>query len=179
MPVTSSLTMNILAEVNWNYQNTGFELSTTKDLGRERILRALAGGTADNQADLLWHDQRTVTLATVTDDIDLAGALTDPFGQTVTFVKIRALLIYNRETTTGENLLIGGAGAANNAWATLFNGDQDAKITLAPTGVLLLTAPVDGYSVTAGSQDILRVVHDGTTTGGDIVYDIVVAGTTA
>ena len=134
------------------------------------IIDALANGTAADQADLLFWDKRT--LAATSEELDLAGGLTDAFGNTLTFVKIKGILIHNRSTTATENLAVGGAAA--NAFANWVASATDI-LNVGPSGMLLLWSPMDGYAVTAGTGDLLKI-DAGTDT---ITYDILLLGTSA
>src|SRR4051812_29045516 len=73
----------------------------------------LATGTAVDCADVVWSDQRTLALSTA-ESLDLAGSLTNAFGTTLTFVKVKAIYIQNTETRAGAILAVGGA--ASNAF---------------------------------------------------------------
>jgi hypothetical protein len=133
----------------------------------------------------VWRDTRLITPSTATDDLDLAGGLTDAFGNTLTFSRVKLVKIENLGTkngerdytvVTGEKLLVGGAGAGGNAWAAWANGDQDAKVTVDGGGVFLIYAPqAPGYAVTAGTGDVLRVALSGSGSNS-IYYDIVIFG---
>lgn len=180
-----SLELDARAKVRWTYEDAG-DISTPADDDSLTVLTELTHGAGDGQVNRMYRARRTVTLATGTDLLDLSGSLLGQFGNTVILVELKVLLIVNRgepdgagswTETPGQDLLIGGAGAGNNAIAAFFNGDQDAKLTLRSGGILLLTAPNDGYTVLPGSQDVLQIDHDGSeASGGDIEYDIVLAG---
>src|SRR3990167_1265675 len=49
-------------------------------------------GAGAGHADLVWSDQRTLT-ASATEDLDLAGVLSDAFGAALTFARIKALIV--------------------------------------------------------------------------------------
>jgi len=147
----------------------------------------LTSGKGDNQCDTLWVARRTLTLASGTDLLDLRGGLADQYGNTIEFTSIKVLMVHNRGVvagdtddttatpTAGEDLLIGGAGG--DAWASLFNGDQDAQLLLRSDGKIGLCAPRDGYSISPATHDILQIEHAGSeASGGDISYDIAIAG---
>lgn len=121
----------------------------------------------------LWADRRFVTTSTGTDDLDLAGSLTNFFGETITFATIRVLVIFNRAIVAGDDIDIGGAAA--NPITSILDGSGTAKMTVRASGLLVLTAPMDGYAVAGGSADTLRVTHAGSSEA--ITYDIVVIGT--
>ena len=182
--MAETLTAQIDARVSWNFKKA-LDNSTTKDQDKMRYLRALAAGTGDNQVDQMWHDQRTLSPGSTTDDLDLAGGLTNVFGTTVTFAVLKVLYVHNlgvrtsdtvQTPTDGEDLQVGGQGTeAMNAW---LNANDAAELTLRSGGELLVTAPMDGYTVTAGTADILRILHDGIGVE-DIVYNIFLAGVKA
>lgn len=158
--------------------NTSGEYSSAAAPYYERIANlaktltlALTNGTSSNQADLLYEGSGTVD--STGSALDLAGSLTDPLGSTLTFVEVVAILIVNTETATTRNLLIGGAAA--NAFATPF-ADSSDKLSLGSGGILLLTSPVDGWAVTAGTGDQLKLAAGGAYTVG---YAIVLIGRSA
>jgi hypothetical protein len=53
---------------------------------------ALATGTGSSQADKVFSDQRTLA-ASASEDLDLAGGISDALGVTVTFAKVKAIMI--------------------------------------------------------------------------------------
>lgn len=115
------------------------------------LVAQYASGTNANQQDVLWED--TGSLAATTVDIDLRGSLTDKFGAAANFAKVTALIIKVNTTTTGHTLTVGGG---SNPWITWLGATGD-KIVIGAGGVLILTAPVDGFAATAGTGDILRL----------------------
>lgn len=167
-----TLTGDLNVTTAWAYQNAE-DLSSVKDTKALKILeQKWSDGTGPNQINIMYRARRTVTLATTTDDIDLAGVLTDAFGDTINFTHIKEIVILNLATVSGEDLLIGGAAA--NAWSQPFNGSATAKDDCWASGIWVRTAPLSGIPVTAGSSDTLRVTHNGSV--GDIDYDIVIKG---
>jgi hypothetical protein len=92
-------------------------------------------------------------------------------GATLTFTKIKAILVKAAEGNT-NNVVVGGA--ASNGWVGPF-GDVSDTVAVKPGGTLLLVAPnAAGYAVTAGTGDILKVANSGAGTG--VTYDIVIVG---
>lgn len=124
-------------------------------------------GTGTLQADLQFYDTRTLTGAS--ESLDLAGGLADVFGNTLTFADVKSLYIKNTSTAKGEDLLVGGAAA--NALATPF-GDSSDKIRIRAEGHISLAAPRDGYAVTGGTGDLLKIDPGADT----ITYDIIILG---
>ena len=164
MASSLAVTLNmILSSVHTN----AFDLSTPSENLRLDLTDTLANGTSADQANEMWHDRRS--LAATTESIDLAGSLTNIFGETLTFTSIVALIIHNRNTTVGHTLTIGGAAA--NAF-TLF-ADTSDKYVLGPNGVFMVWEPsAAGKTVTAATGDILKMDAGANT----ISYDIIVIG---
>ncbi len=147
------------------------DLSTPNDTLILNLADALASGTAIDQADLLFHDERT--LAATSEELDLAGGLTSSFGATLTFVKIKGILIRNTSETAGDILAVGGAAA--NAFANWVGNTSDI-VNVGPNGFLLLWNPsLAGYGVTAGTADLLKIDAGANT----ITYEIMLIGTSA
>lgn len=165
-------TLALTASVNfvWQYQNV-LDLLTAKADANLTYDTALTNGTgAVDTADLIFTDTRT--LAATTENLDLAGGLTDAFGNTLTFARIKGLFIHNTNTTAGNNLTIGGA--ASNAFP-LF-ADTTDKYTIGPDGNLLILEPsAAAKAVTAGTGDILKMDAGSST----IVYKIIIVGSSA
>lgn len=131
----------------------------------------LTDGTGLDNADLIFWDTRTVTNGTP-DDLDLAGGLTDAFGNTLTFVKVKGIMIVNNSATAGEILTLGGDANGFINWLNPATATQK----VGPGGVLQLHLPsAAGYAVTAATGDILQIAAD----AGSISYDIILIGTSA
>jgi hypothetical protein len=134
---------------------------------------SLATGTGANQADKVFSDQRTLG-ASATEDLDLAGGLTDALGDTITLARVKAILIYAAAANT-NNVQVGGAAANQFVnWVA----DATDKINVRPGGLLLLVAPdATAYAVTAATGDLLRI---GNSAGGtSVTYDIIIVGASA
>ncbi|MEU3098512.1 hypothetical protein ABZ690_28100 [Streptomyces sp. NPDC006967] len=156
------------------------ELSSSLDLGTGRAPQSLArkmqlaDGTGAGAADLVWSDRRTIA-ASGSEDLDLAGALTDAFGATVTFARIKGLVIAAAAANT-NNVVVGAASATQ--WATLFNAA--GTVTLRPGAFLAVgtgEADATGYAVTASTGDLLKVANSSSGTG--VTYDIHIIGASA
>ena len=130
-------------------------------------------GTGLNQADRLFVDERTVN-ASSNDDIDLAGVLTDIYGQTITNAELAALLIYS-EPTNLSNLTV---GLGSNPFLGFLGGTTPTLGPIRPGGLFLLASPdAAGIgTVGAGSSDILRIANG---SGGTATYTIGLLGRSA
>lgn len=131
---------------------------------------ALSSGTGANQASNTFHDQRTIT-ASSSESLDLAGTLTNAFGVTLTFTKIKAVIIHAAAANVND-VLVGGA--ASNAWLG-WVGDVTDVVKVKPGGTLVWIAPdVNGGAVVASTGDLLKVANS--SSGTSIVYDITIIG---
>lgn len=169
MSLISRVTMELIATLT---SSTDFSTPAAPYDLRQQF--DYTSGTGAGQADRIWVDQRTLAAST-TEDIDLAGGVTDPFGAAITFVKIKALLIRAAGTNT-NNVVVGAA--ASNAWAALLG--TTGTLTIRPGmafKVAVSTADATGLAVVAGTGDLLKVANSGAGTG--VTFDIGVIGTSA
>lgn len=155
-------------------------LTSTPDLAKaqstisvERSV-SLLNGTLAGQADRVWKDTGTIA-ASGTTDIDLAGTLTDDFGATVTFARVKGLIISAAAANT-NNVVVGAA--ATNAWTALLGATHTIQIRPGASICLLAgSADLTGYAVVAGTGDTLRLANSGA--GTLVTYDIAVLGCSA
>lgn len=131
--------------------------------------KSFTNGTGADKIQAIFSDTRSLTTG-ANEDLDLAGSLTSALGATITFTKVKALLISSAAANT-TNLSVGPA--ASNGWAAAF-GDASDKIVVRPGGMLLLTAPdANGLAVTAGTGDLLNIANSA---GATASYDIIILG---
>lgn len=124
-------------------------------------------GDGAGEADLIWSDTRTVA-GSGTDSLDLAGALTGPLGGTLTFARIKGLLVAASQANTTELRV---TRPAANAVPLL---SAAAYIPVAPGGVFCWLDPsAAGVAVTADTGDMIDIVNGG---GSPATYDVVVIG---
>ena len=71
---------------------SSLDLSTAQDPVLVALLSTLANGTGSGQASQVFTDTRTLA-GSATEDLDLAGSLTNAFGTTLTFTKIKAIIV--------------------------------------------------------------------------------------
>src|SRR4051812_35223041 len=70
----------------------------------------LGSGTGAGNADIAYVAHRSLA-GTTTENLDLAGVLTDVFGSTITAAKVKAILIVADTSNNGD--LVIGAAASN------------------------------------------------------------------
>jgi hypothetical protein len=130
----------------------------------------LSGGTGANQANQIFMDRRTLTTG-ATESLDLAGALTNLLGQTITFTKVKLILIVNPATNT-TSLTVGNA--ASNQFATFLGAVTHTVGPINPGGFFAIGDPgANGYAVVAATGDLLKIANSA---GASITYDIVIIG---
>ncbi|MCP4493413.1 MAG: hypothetical protein GY820_39815 [Gammaproteobacteria bacterium] len=155
--------------------DAGADTSTLTDelKGTEIPTWTVSNGTALNQGDLLWHDQRTLTTST-SEDLDLAGSLTNSFGTVVTFARIKLMAI---TAAAANGALIQVGGAASNQFINWVANSSDI-INVHNNGGFVLWAPdAVGYEVTAGTGDLLKINNTDAT--NPATYDIYLMGASA
>lgn len=133
----------------------------------------LGNGTGANQADKMYAATRTLALSTG-EDLDLAGVLTDSFGASITFARIKAML-FRASAANANNVIVGNA--ASNGFVS-WCGSATDKVTVRPGGTFALFAPdAVAYAVTASTADLLHVLNGGA--GTAVTYDVVLIGASA
>lgn len=174
--MADTLSADIRASIGWLFQES-LDLSNVSDSSKLEFTASTSDGTAADQADLIWHDQRIVPSSS-NDDLDLTNLTSSIFGSTVLIdlAKVKAILIVNTSTTSGDVLRIGGAGAGGNAFNAPFNGDDDAVVEVGADSALLLCNKKDGWAVTGDDEDVLRIANPGASA---ITYKVAIVGTSA
>jgi hypothetical protein len=172
--MADTLSVEIKASLAWLFQDA-IDLTTISDASKLDYSKSLADGVAADQADKLWSDQRTVA-AGANDDLDLTALVNTVFGSTLTInlARVKAVLIVNTSTTAGDELRLDSSVA--NAFTAPFNGSATSQVEIGPDSALLLSNKKDGWVVTAGTGDVLRIKNPG---ANPITYKIVVVGTSA
>lgn len=168
MTATATLKLSLLATLT-----KALDLATPESALQYVKNLALDDGEGANAIESIWHDQRTLS-ASASENLDLAGGLTDAYGDAITFNKIKLLLVYAAAGNT-NNVLVGGAASAQ--WVG-WVGDATDVVIVRPGGLLLLTAPdATGMPVVATTGDLLKVANSAGSTS--VTYDIVLLGEVA
>lgn len=172
--MADTLAVDVQAKIGWSFQEA-LELSTIIDASQLEYKRAHVDGTSTNQADKLWHDERTVS-ASSNDDLDLTALSTSAFDATLVtdFAAIKCVFVVNLNTASGDTLRVGGAGAS--AFSAPFQNDDAAVVEVPEDSALLLTNRASGWSVSDGTADTLRIHNP---SANAIVYRVVIVGTSA
>ena len=122
-------------------------------------------GTGANQANKRWR--KTAELAATSVSFDLAGGEADEYGNTLTFTNVKVLTIKNTNTTTAKDLTISGTFMDNDLL-----GGGSSTVVLGPGGIFSVSSPVDGFTVTNTTGDVLTLNAGANT----ITYEISILG---
>lgn len=169
MPLSTAIDVNLLATLTSALPADVGNLATAPVKATKRL--TLATGTGVGQADKVFAGTRTVA-ASGTDALDLAGTLVDPFGATLTIVKLKAVLV--RAAAGNTNNVRVNRPATNGV--PLFLAVSDG-IDVLPGGLFLWAAPGAGVTVTPATADLLNCDNSGA--GTPVTYDVVIIGTSA
>lgn len=132
----------------------------------------LTSGTGANQADLIFHDTRTLA-GSGTEDLDLAGVLSSALGASLTFARVKAVII---SAASGNTNNVNLTRPASNG-VPLFLAASDG-IAVRPGGVFAWVAPdASAVAVTAGTGDLLTVTNSAGSTS--VTYSVVIVGASA
>jgi hypothetical protein len=145
------------------------DLSTANENLTYSAVDTLAFGSTTTLVDQIFTDTRTIAAST-TDILDLVGGLTNKFGTTINFAKIKAVILHNRSTDAGCILTVG------NSTAVLWRGAAAHTETLAK-GAKSVHVDLTGWAVVGGASDLLDIVNASATAVA--TYDIIVIGTSA
>lgn len=170
MTLTATLTVKVAANLA-----SALDLATPVSALNKTYSTALTSGTTAGKADRIWHDQRTLS-ASATEDLDLAGSLTDALGGSAVFAKIKGIVVAAAAGNT-NNVLVGGVSAG---LSTFLSPAATGIITLRPGAVFAVFAGVadsTAYAVTATTADLLHIANS--TSGSSVTYDVIVIGTSA
>jgi hypothetical protein len=157
-------------------------LAAPSALVEAAIAMSLTDGTAADKADKLWASKSRALVGATSETLDLydlgsvdigAGAGKDPLGGTLALVEIVAILIYNSTSSTGTLTI--GADGTTAAWNSIFNGDDEAAVTVKPGGFFAIGSPTDpAYAVADTSNHLLKIASS-----ANLTYDIYVLGRSA
>lgn len=148
-------------------------LSTPKSNVVKNYAIAFTNGTGANKAEQIHQVQGTIA-ASGTDAIDLSGSLTNAFGTTVVFTKIKGIVVSAASGNTNDVQVISDA---TNGFINWCQATADG-INVEPGGVFALISPSSGgYAVTAATGDILNIVNSAG--GTSVTYDLWLIGETS
>lgn len=157
-------------------QTNGLDLTTLTDDLNKSWVQNWTSGTGANQQQIHWHD--TVTLSSsgslVLDlnTVALAGGAAhcnNGFGD-CNFAKVKQLIIVVATVTSGYKLEVG----AGDTPVPILKDEASDIVEVPAGGALVLTSPVDGFTVTAATADLLKINNP---SAGSVTFDIFISGT--
>lgn len=165
MPLDSNVSLSVTGLLT-----SALDFTTVSAPLTRQYQKLLTDGAGANQANRLFHDQRTLAASAI-EDLDLAGVLLDPFGAAITFARIRGMVVAAAAANT-NNVIVGGAAATQFvSWV----GAATHTVTVRPGGFLALFAPdATAYVTAAGATDFLRIANSAG--GTSVTYDIILLG---
>jgi hypothetical protein len=145
---TTAVSMNLV------YQGaTSIEGSLDTVVINRKDAIVYANGTGSGQANVLFRNRLSVSSGGGSGSIDF-NALLDPYGTTNNWAKIKRFKVFNENTVAGDDVIL--SGDIFGAW-----GNAADTFTLRARGTWYVEAPVDGYTVTATTQDVLTYTNNG------------------
>ena len=148
---------------------SALDLQTRRAPAALKAAYALTNGTGAGEADILWTDRRTIAAST-TEDLDLTASLSDAFATSLTFARIKLIMVKAAAANT-NNVHVGGDAAALVGWV----GNASDLVVVRPGGMFLWVATdATAAAVTATTGDILQVANS--SSGTSVTYDIALVG---
>lgn len=168
MPLTADLQLSVTGK------HTGtLDLGTATFPFSLQSSFSLTSGTGAGQADRVFTDTRTLA-PSATENLDLAGTLTDAYGATLTFVTIKAIIIRAAAANNAANQVQVTRPATNGVPFVMAAGDG---IALAPGFTFAWFGSGTGVTVTPATGDLITVTNSAGT--NSVSYDVVIIGTSA
>jgi len=160
------LTTRLVASLTGEAIKTGYEFGAPTLPIRHTFDDSLADGDGADQANQVYQDSASV-IADAETSYDLAGTLVDEFGGTITFTKIKGIVLLNKSTTASVLQIGGGTGLdgtnAFDTWITSTAADGSEGVLVRAGGLFVLWAPdATAYAVAAGTGDILVIKEKST-----------------
>lgn len=143
------------------------------NMNLEQALNFTTGsGVTSGYADLMYEAAINIA-ASSTSVLDLAGSLVDAFGNTITFARIKAIIIM--ADSTNVNDIVVGNTAANQFTGPL--GGATHTVACPPGGFLAMGAPATGWTVTAATGDNLKLANS--SSGSAVTGKLIIIGGSA
>lgn len=108
-----------------------------------------------SDANLLFVNGYSISSAG-SQSLDLSGSLTDVFGDACVFSKVYSVLVINLSTVTAKVIQVGG----DTNHVPIFGAGADYVI-VGPKGAVHVSNCLDGWTVTAGTGDIVKIANPG------------------
>ncbi len=169
--MTLTNTANLDCSIDFTALETN-SLSRISDIGSVGASVSLSQGTGTEQIDCCWHDVRTAS-GNSSDFLDLSSLRFTLFDQegTVSFNKIRGIIVKNQSESSGDIITIAATGS--NAFTRPFNGGSGNQPVYAKSAANFYN-PIEGWTVDS-THKYLSIRNE---TVSGINYEIAIVGVT-
>jgi len=144
------------------FEGQSLTYTFTDDLGQKteqqyssNKLWTVSDGVSTNEMDLLWTARLTLTEG-ASQTLDLAGGLTNRFGNPISFAGVKWLQVNAPESNSGTITM----GDEIAHWATFLSGTNDSVVIRPGCGLMMICPGTNTYGVTATTGDLLKFVND-------------------
>ena len=170
MPLNAKISVALSAKLTGSPDLSNSEVNTLLELAV-----SLTNGVLAGQADRIFADAFSIAASGNT-DLDLVGtSLIGPDNVSVSFARIKALIV-SADAANTNNVVVGAA--ASNPWVGLLGATH--TLTLRPGAFVAAAAgPADlaAYATVASTGDLLRLANSGA--GSAVTGKIIVIGASA
>ncbi len=157
--MSTALSTAARAALSWTITKTDVLGDTTNSTGLN-FSDNLTNGVAVDTADLLYYSIATIT-ASGNLQLDLRGSLTNVFGDSVVFVRVKAVMITFQSDNTASGLVIGGGtdGTGTNAFIGWFGADDHTEAVNKTGAFWKYRSDATGWVTVAGTGDIFTITN--------------------
>lgn len=154
--------------VRWDYRD-GTTLPAAVTASTKRFFQSLTQGTAAGNGNRFFINQYTIAGA-ARQTLDLVGGITDAFGNTLSFTKVKGIWIEHLDTTAGGPVLVGGGtdGAGTNAFVNWIVTAATEVRVRNPGLMFFACDDATSYAASAGS-DILGILNEHATVDATVL----------
>jgi hypothetical protein len=153
--MSTTLQASVRMTTQWAYSNG---LSPGASISNDKVdyLASFAQGTGAGQADTLYVTYGTLS-GSGTLNVDLNGAVSDFFGNTVAMARLKSMQVSLLSTTSATSILVGNGTNPFINWV----GSSTCTVRVRNGGCLCLCAvDATAYAVTASTGDILKIANE-------------------
>lgn len=163
----------VTAGVQWDMYNTAVGFTTT-NVSSLTYSKTLTNGTgANGTADLLYAATYTIAGAG-TQNVDVAGSLTDFFGNSIAMARVKFMMVKLASTTTATDISFGNHAAPLINWISA----ATSTVKIYNDGIFLIGGGgATQYAVTATTADGLKILNNDATNSATV--NLVVVGSSA
>jgi len=156
---------NLLVRPTWTHSVTG--ITTVSEQIPNLLSWSHTTGTNANQMSQLWRSRQSI-VASGTNSHNIAGSITNAFGETLTITTVRFLAVVVADTEANGVEVGGAATQPFSTWA----GDVSDTVLVIPGGLFMTVAPTKA-AFAVSTNSFIQVKNSGTNA---ISYDVWVGG---